>query len=362
MRRAARWTADRPLLGLAVLIGVLLPVTVAALSGNLAIPHNDGWAYSRIAETFGRTGRIELVGWNRSTLLGQVVPLGPLARSIVAQQLFIAVCSLVFLTSVHELLLPRLGAARAGVATVVVALWPGYALLSTSFMGDIPALALAGVTVLVGTRALERDSPWLFVVAMLIGLWGCTVRLQAIAAPAAVALAFLLASRRGAPRRVVRTRPVLVLGVAVGLTAVFASTWSGSPTCRTAIQPSSACGSTHWSRPPRRPPAGTSSSPWWARRPRSCSLVPGSGAGGARPRSSWSWASACGPCTGTAPGASSCRTTCPAVGRTPTRCRPVASCSRPTSGRSWPSCPSSRAHCSPRAGPSAPGPPSACRS
>ncbi|MDM7886467.1 hypothetical protein QUG92_15260 [Curtobacterium sp. RHCKG23] len=222
MRRAARWTADRPLLGLAVLIGVLLPVTVAALSGNLAIPHNDGWAYSRIAETFGRTGRVELVGWNRSTLLGQVVPLGPLARSIVAQQLFIAVCSLVFLTSVHELLLPRLGAARAGVATIVVALWPGYALLSTSFMGDIPALALAGVTVLVGTRALERDSPWLFVVAMLIGLWGCTVRLQAIAAPAAVALAFLLATRRSAPRRVVRTRPVLVLGVAVGLTAVFA--------------------------------------------------------------------------------------------------------------------------------------------
>src|SRR5579884_3238448 len=80
---SAAFAAEHAGLILAIVLGVLLPVVVAAATGNLSIPHNDAWSYSRIAQTFGRTGHIRLLDWNRSALVGQFVVLGPLASSIV---------------------------------------------------------------------------------------------------------------------------------------------------------------------------------------------------------------------------------------------------------------------------------------
>ena len=68
-----------------------MPLALAFLTGSIAIPHNDAWSHSRIAEGFARDGEIRMLGWNRTALVGQVVPLGPLAASIVAQQVFVAV-------------------------------------------------------------------------------------------------------------------------------------------------------------------------------------------------------------------------------------------------------------------------------
>ena len=66
--------------------GVGLPLLVAAITGNLAISHNDSWAYSRIAQTLWDTGHLRLLNWNDMTLIGQVVMIGPLGSSIIAQQ------------------------------------------------------------------------------------------------------------------------------------------------------------------------------------------------------------------------------------------------------------------------------------
>lgn len=220
-RERGRWVnavRRRYMLGIAVLVGTLLPVFFAGVSGNLSIPHNDGWAYSRIAQTFAITGRIELLGWNRSALVGQFVPLGPLGKSVLAQQAFVAGLSVLLLVAVHELILPRLGRRPAGLITIAVALWPGYALLSTSFMADVPMMAFAFAALWAADVAMQRDLRWVFVAAMLLGLWACTIRLQGIAAPAAITLTFLLQHRQ-----LRRVRPWLVVVTTGVLLAVFAT-------------------------------------------------------------------------------------------------------------------------------------------
>jgi hypothetical protein len=180
---------------------VLLPVILAACSGDLTIPHNDAWSYSRIAQEFGRTGRLSLLGWNRSALLGQIVVLGPLARFLVVQQLFVALTAAAVLAAAFALLRPRLGVRRAGWAAAVLALWPGFGLMGTSFMADLPALAAMLVCLVLGRRAARSGSLRLFAASMAVGFWGTTIRQQAVAAPVAVGLCLLADRRFRSPRR-----------------------------------------------------------------------------------------------------------------------------------------------------------------
>ncbi|HEY3870121.1 MAG TPA: glycosyltransferase family 39 protein [Actinocrinis sp.] len=215
----------RALLAAALLAGVVLPLLVAALTGNLSIPHNDAWSYSRIAQTFGRTGRITLLGWNRSSLIGQFVVLGPLASSLVVQQVFVALLGIVTLLSVYDLLRPRLGGQRAAVAVLVLALWPGFGLLATSFMADVPALASVAGSLALGRRALERDSRLLLGLSLAVGLWGSTIRAQSLAAPAAVLLYALFTYRSRARTGLAA---VLAAGAAFAVLFVAFTVWHGT--------------------------------------------------------------------------------------------------------------------------------------
>lgn len=220
-----------------IIVGVALPVLFAALTGNLSIPHNDAWSYSRIAQTFARTGHIELLGWNRSTLVGQFIPLGPLGASITVQQLFVALLGAVSLAAVHDLVRPTLGTRRAAFAALLVAFWPGFGLLATSFMPDVPALAATLVSISLGRRALARDSIPLLALATAVGLWGVTIRAQVIAAPAALLL-YAFATRRSRQR--ISFLPLCVAAAVSGAVLVAVNTWynalpnSDAPTYTTA--------------------------------------------------------------------------------------------------------------------------------
>jgi hypothetical protein len=185
----------------AVLLGVLVPVALAVATGSLSIPHNDAWSYSRIAQTFGLTGRIELLGWNRSALFGQFMVLGPLARWLVAQHLFVALLGVVTLAAVYDLVVSSIGRALAAFAVLVVAIWPGFGLLATSFMPDVPAMAAMMLCLAVGRRALLRGSTSLLAVSVAFGLWGFTIREQALAAPVAVLLLTAVRARRSRRKR-----------------------------------------------------------------------------------------------------------------------------------------------------------------
>jgi len=213
---SASFAAEHAALILAIALGVLLPVVVAAVTGNLSIPHNDAWSYSRIAQTYGRTGHIRLLNWNRSGLIGQFVVLGPLASSIVVQQLFVAVLALVGLFAVYDLTRSALGTRGAGYVALAVALWPGFGLLATSFMPDIPALTAALLCLAFGRRALERGSVLLFVLSMAFGLWGMTIREQSGAAPLAVAVCALAIARY---RRALS--PLVAIGVTILVAVLY---------------------------------------------------------------------------------------------------------------------------------------------
>jgi hypothetical protein len=65
--RCLAWRHLLPVTGLLCLC-VAWPVFLAVLTGSLAIPHNDAWAHSLIAQHFARSGSFELIGWNRSAL------------------------------------------------------------------------------------------------------------------------------------------------------------------------------------------------------------------------------------------------------------------------------------------------------
>jgi hypothetical protein len=172
-----------------LVMSVGIPLVLAVSTGSIAIPHNDAWSHSRVAQNFATTGRIELLGWNRTALAGQVVILGPLGRSIVAQQLFVAGLSLVALTATYLYLRARVSDGRALLGTAIVGAVPEFGLLSTSYMSDLPAFAGMMVCLSLADRAFRSRSIVWLIAATSIGVWAFTVREQAVAAPAAVVLA-----------------------------------------------------------------------------------------------------------------------------------------------------------------------------
>jgi hypothetical protein len=224
--RRARFTPRLiALLALAAVLGIGIPLWAAVATGSISIPHNDAWSYSRIAQGFARTGHIRLLGWNRSSLVGQFVILGPLGSSIAVQQVFVAVLGLVCLAAVYDLAAPAVGRDRAALAAATMALWPGFGLLSTSFMPDIPTLAACLCTLALGRRALAGGSWVPLVLAAAVGLWGVTIREQAVAAPAAVFVAALAVRRH---RAVVHKPALFGVAAAFGAAAVAFELWRRS--------------------------------------------------------------------------------------------------------------------------------------
>jgi hypothetical protein len=232
-------TVPRVLLTFALLIVVILPVVLSATTGSLSIPHNDAWSYSRIAEEFGRSGELHLLRWNRAALIGQIVVLGPLASSITAQQIFVALLAAVAVLACYDLLAPAIGQFRAACAALVLAVWPELGLLATSFMSDVPALAAILGCLALGRRALAGSSLPFLAASLTVGLWGATIREQTIAAPAAVLLTALVQvwtadpgqhhhRRRGGG--LFRRRAVLGLGAAFTAGFVAFELWRRSLT------------------------------------------------------------------------------------------------------------------------------------
>jgi hypothetical protein len=219
MRHGARIAVLRNpwvVVGGVIAVAVVLPVVMAALSGNLAIPHDDAWAYSKIAQSFARTGNVSLVGWNAMFAVGQVVALGPLGKSIVAQQVFIALLAAGSIVATFALLRLSLPPRRAAFGTAVVAAFPGFGLLATSFMIDIPPYFAAVVGLLLGRVALTRRSPALLGLAVLVGMWGFTMREEDLAAVVCVLVAAFVAWTDRAHRvRVIALSAVTATGIVV---------------------------------------------------------------------------------------------------------------------------------------------------
>lgn len=143
----------------------------SALTGSLDIPHNDDWAYSRVALDLARTGELRLVGWTPSSLIGHVLWAQPFLSLFgttlrvlhFAQAVAAAVGLLCSFVVMRRLLRFR----DALLGTVIIAAFPGYALLSTSYMTDTTAFAAQMVCLATGLAALDRPRPRVLLVVSL---------------------------------------------------------------------------------------------------------------------------------------------------------------------------------------------------
>jgi len=216
--KVAPWRSGvrrRTALASLVVFAVGVPFILALTTHSLFIPHNDGWSYSKAAQLFAETGAIHLQNWNRSALIGQLVMLGPLGRWIWAQQTAMAVLGVAGLLLTYRILVRRLTPGRALLGTALVAVLPGYGLLSTSFMDTIPSFVAAVGCLAVADIALERRSPVLLATALAIGFFGVTIREEVLAAAAAVVVGALLAWGRARARTVIMMAAVFLVAFAV---------------------------------------------------------------------------------------------------------------------------------------------------
>ncbi|MDT4971403.1 MAG: hypothetical protein QOG22_1546 [Pseudonocardiales bacterium] len=204
------------LLTVMVVVAIGAPLCLAVGTGSISIPHNDAWSYSAISQNFARTGDIHLLGWNRGALIGQLVLVGPLGRWLALQQLTVACLGVAAVVITYRLVASHAGRSAGVLAAGLVMFFPGYALLATSFMEDVPAYFATVACLALGERAFRLGSQTYLVLALLIGVWGCTVREQVIAAPLAVIAAIAWRERNS---RVARWQ---LGGAAVVLLALFA--------------------------------------------------------------------------------------------------------------------------------------------
>jgi 4-amino-4-deoxy-L-arabinose transferase-like glycosyltransferase len=195
-------TSRRPVsvwlaVGAITLVGGLVPLALAQHFGALGIPRNDDWSYARSAFLFADHGTITGNGWASMNLVGQLAVSTPVVlvfgHRITALQVEVTILGVLGLVAVFDLAKRVISPRRALFVALMVAVGPMWASLSVSFMTDVPAFALAMVSLAVGSRALRDDDldGRLYAVSLLAGFAAFTVREYALVAPVAVAVAAL---------------------------------------------------------------------------------------------------------------------------------------------------------------------------
>jgi hypothetical protein len=187
-----------------LLLGVVLPTVVGAVSGSLNIPRHDDGLYRRLAIHVFDTGSLDLDGSVAPALIGQLVASQPFLWLSGGQPWGLSVFGILFdsIAIIAGFLMVRrlLPTGRAAFAILLLPLFPGFLPYGPSFMTDVPAVAAEFMCLLLGMVALERrpiSLPW-FIAAVAVGFFGFTIREFALAAPVSV----LLLAAVVEPRRV----------------------------------------------------------------------------------------------------------------------------------------------------------------
>ena len=180
-----------------------IPLLSAYVTGAIHIPHNDDWAFFRILFHLSDTGQIRLLGWNEMMLVGHLALALPLVKlfghNVAVVNTFEALVSGLglFVTGV----VARRFTTRFGAlfVVVIVAAFPGFAGLDTTFMTDNAAFTAQMICVALGLAAFdqkEREREWLLAAALFAGLFAFSIREFAITAPMAVVLGYFVSLRR----------------------------------------------------------------------------------------------------------------------------------------------------------------------
>jgi hypothetical protein len=198
LRAPARWSSiDVAACASLIIAGVVLPLVLAAMSGSLDIAHNDDFSYRRIALALFETGRLELIGWSLSSLIGQILAVQPLLWLSGGQPwAFAATTALLAsagIASAYYLMRRILPTSLAALATLSLVTLPGVLAYTTTFMTDVPALAAELVCLALAAAAHERrgrGQALLLVASLAAGCFAFSIREFGLAAPVAVLVSF----------------------------------------------------------------------------------------------------------------------------------------------------------------------------
>ncbi len=181
------------------LIGVGIPLWLAAAAGAIGLPTIDDWVYMRGAATLFNTGSIDMPG-HFAASVGQLLMVQPFLRMSGgdpwAFTAFGLVMTLIGVLATYLLSRRFVGTGSAAMVVLLVEVFPGFARLSASFMTDVPGYALSVLCLLLGTLWLERGARRALLASVGVGLLAVSIREFAIAAPAAVLVVSWIRSRK----------------------------------------------------------------------------------------------------------------------------------------------------------------------
>ena len=140
--------------------GVVLPLLVTLTGAELAVPRNDSFAYSRVAEQLHETGSFDLIGYGRMLLISHVLWAQPfllLADSReVATNLAGLTASAIAIAAYFALALRFVRTSVAALVVLVLVCFQGVAVNVPTFMTEPTALALNALALLAAVAALGR--------------------------------------------------------------------------------------------------------------------------------------------------------------------------------------------------------------
>ena len=213
-----RWRPHWPeyIVAAAIVALVAFSLAVTKITGA-AVPQNDDWSYVKGAILLHQTGGVRLQGWGQMFLLGQTYTAQPLLwlfgdRTSVLD-LYGAGMAVVWLWCAYLLAKRCLGPGRAVLIVLALALWPGMGLLVSSFMTDLPAAGTSLLAMVLGLRAIDKQSRLWLGLSILAGIWSFTIREQFVMGLGAVLIAALVS-------RIPSRRFKIEATVGIGLAAV----------------------------------------------------------------------------------------------------------------------------------------------
>jgi hypothetical protein len=182
-------------------LGVGIPVLAGLIGGTLQIPRLDDWVYRRVALELNDSGVLDL--HNVTTMMiGQVFVAQPYLWLAGSGPWAFAAAGITFaalaVLSCYFLGRQFLPASDSALVTALLLVFPGYLAYAVSFMTDVPTLAFEFGCLgcgAIGLRSRPTSLRWLAVAAT-IGCVGFSFREFAIAAPACLVLAALIAEPR----------------------------------------------------------------------------------------------------------------------------------------------------------------------
>src|SRR6476619_7498873 len=151
-------------------VGLAVPLAIAAHYHALGIPRSDDWSYLVTEFRWISTGRLSFNHWVSMSLVGQLVLGLPIAtllrRDIGALQVLTAGLGFVGLVAVW-IGARRIGIspARAGLLALTIAVGPLWGPLAVSFMTDVPTFAASSVAMSLAFVGLTRRPtrlPWIW--------------------------------------------------------------------------------------------------------------------------------------------------------------------------------------------------------